>query len=95
MVKRNSVGSNEQIGELIKDLEARTRVDSSTGLEPLNEGDEGDDEQEMNSAALFIQTKFREFKKRKSLTEVTNGTNGTTPLSPNGFTNGSDSGVSA
>jgi len=94
LVKRNSVGSNEQIGELIKDLEERTRIDSThSGLEPLNEGEEGDDEQEMNNAALFIQTKFRDFMKRKSSTEIT--ANGSKPLSPNGFSNGSDSGVSA
>jgi len=96
LVKKSSVGSNEQIGNLIKDLENRTRIDSSTssGLDPLNEDEEESETTQMNKAALFIQSKFRDFQKRKSISsEGTNGTNGA-PISPNGFTNGSDSGVS-
>lgn len=71
---------------MIKDIEERTRT-VSTGLDQINEGDE---EQEMNQAALFIQSKFRDYQKRKSSTDGSN-----TSVSPNGFTNGSDSGVSA
>ena len=96
LVKKSSVGSNEQIGNLIKDLENRTRIDSSTssGLDPLNEDEEESEATQMNKAALFIQSKFRDFQKRKSISsEGTNGTSGA-PISPNGFTNGSDSGVS-
>merc|ERR1712111_303474 len=84
LVKKSSVGSNEQIGNLIKDLENRTRLD------PLNEDGEETEAMQMTKAALLIQSKFRNFQKRKSSTEVTNGGD----KSPNGFTNGSDSGVS-
>ena len=92
LVKRNSVGSNEQIGNLIKDLENRTRTESTPGLDPLNESEEESEATQMTQAALFIQSKFREFQKRKKSSDVT--TNGDSPISPNGFTNGSDSGVS-
>merc|ERR1712004_107943 len=85
LVKKSSVGSNEQIGNLIKDLENRTRIDNS-GLDPLREDEEETEAMQMTKAALLIQSKFRNFQKRKSSTEVTNGGD----KSPNGFTNGSD-----
>ena len=95
LVKKDSSGSSEKMGELLKDLAGRTKTESTGDLEILKESDETDEgRHELNQAAKFIQSKFREYQRRKSNADtLTNGT----PLSPplNGLSNGSDSGVSA
>ena len=99
LIKRQSIsGSNEQIGLLLKDLESRTKLDSSTSdLSPLNEESDEPDHKakvELNQAAMFIQNKFREYQRRKS--NATIDTSGSTLLNPpTNRSNGSDSGVSA
>ena len=98
LIKKTSSGSNEQIGTLIKDIEHRTRLDSTTSdLSPLNESDEPDHKAkvELNQAAMFIQNKFREYQRRKS--NATIDTSGSALLNPptNGLSNGDDYGVSA
>merc|ERR1712004_937158 len=97
LIKKTSCGSNEQIGALIKDIETRTRLDSTSDLSPLNESDEPDHKAkvELNQAAMFIQNKFREYQRRKS--NATIDTSASTLLNPptNGLSNGSDCGVSA
>ena len=97
LVKKDSTGTNEKIGDLIKDLEGRTRTESTAELETLKETDETDEaRQELNKAATFIQGKFREYQRRKSNADtITNGTTLGLPLKLNGLSNGSDSGVSA
>ena len=53
---------------LKKSMEDRTRIDSSSELSVLQESDE--DHHELTKAAKTIQSKFREFKKRKSSSDL-------------------------
>ena len=88
LIKKRSTGSSEQIGALMKDLESRTKIDSTSDLSPLNETDEPDEaHNEMDKAAKFIQNKFREYQRRKSNAALeTNGVLLNAPV--NGFSNG-------